>query len=652
MKLSISRCIGSRLCLGFLLALLSRVHPLSAQTPVTFDLDSGNPALQLRAALSQSIPMFQSVGDLKMALLGVTGSLSIQTEATFAAAGFPAPSGLPGIDGNFLYGSGQANVLEIRFDRPISRLAVSFATPDIQGTRDIPTAVSLIPLRYTGIDASVSGVTTNGTYVDAVFAAGVLTVDPGSPFCSAQILVPPGQPLSTPFFLVDSIVATPSSDPRRLVAGIPFPASGGSVTGGGLLPPGDSVALTASPQVGYGFSGWSENGVVLGTNTTLAVRSATNRWIYANFAPISKIAASASPAVGGTVNGSGDYLGGSVASITAIPSPGYSFSAWTEKGKTVSNNSTYTWTVSGNRTLVAVFQAGNPNTATVDPALTGTVSGTGFFLQGKTVNLVATPTFGYAFVNWTENNVIISTNAILSYPASGPRSVVAHFVSAPRYFITTLANPAVGGAVSGSGTYTPHDTVTLAAVPAPGYVFRNWSAVSGFANEVISTNPVLSFIPTTSRTLTANFAMGIASSVVIGIAQNAPGGTISGGGTFAVGGQVNVSAVEAVGWKFEGWFDGNQKLTDSKTYLFTAKSSQRLLGVFDPVLQVSLEASGSIHLLWPAPASVSGFVLESSEQLPGSSWSAVTNSPASSQSWSEVILNSPNMMNLYRLRQP
>ncbi|MTK53237.1 family 43 glycosylhydrolase [Paludibacter sp.] len=64
---------------------------------------------------------------------------------------------------------------------------------------------------------------------------------------------------------------------------------------------------------------------------------------------------------GGKVSGGGIYSNGSSCTLTATPATGYAFSGWTEGGVLVSSNASYTFTVSGSRTLVAGFCPGNSN---------------------------------------------------------------------------------------------------------------------------------------------------------------------------------------------------------------------------------------------------------------------------------------------------
>lgn len=59
----------------------------------------------------------------------------------------------------------------------------------------------------------------------------------------------------------------------------------------------------------------------------------------------------------GTVKGSGTYNCGSMATLTAEPATGFTFTGWYESGSQVSTNTTYTFTVSGNRTLEARFES-------------------------------------------------------------------------------------------------------------------------------------------------------------------------------------------------------------------------------------------------------------------------------------------------------
>ena len=59
----------------------------------------------------------------------------------------------------------------------------------------------------------------------------------------------------------------------------------------------------------------------------------------------------------GTVSGGGTYNEGTSVTATATPQSGYQFVNWTEGGTQVSTSASYTFTLNGNRTLVANFEA-------------------------------------------------------------------------------------------------------------------------------------------------------------------------------------------------------------------------------------------------------------------------------------------------------
>jgi hypothetical protein len=70
------------------------------------------------------------------------------------------------------------------------------------------------------------------------------------------------------------------------------------------------------------------------------------------------ITVSANPSNGGSVTGGGTYNQGASCTVTATPASNYTFANWTENGNVASTQANYTFTVTGNRTLVANF---NPN---------------------------------------------------------------------------------------------------------------------------------------------------------------------------------------------------------------------------------------------------------------------------------------------------
>ena len=67
------------------------------------------------------------------------------------------------------------------------------------------------------------------------------------------------------------------------------------------------------------------------------------------------ISVSVSPSDGGNVSGGGSYEPGSICTLTATPNEGYAFTHWTENGEVVSTDATYSFTVTGDRNLVANF---------------------------------------------------------------------------------------------------------------------------------------------------------------------------------------------------------------------------------------------------------------------------------------------------------
>ena len=67
------------------------------------------------------------------------------------------------------------------------------------------------------------------------------------------------------------------------------------------------------------------------------------------------ITATANPTEGGTVSGAGTYEMGTTCTLTATANEGYTFQNWTENGEVVSTEAEYSFTVTGDRTLVANF---------------------------------------------------------------------------------------------------------------------------------------------------------------------------------------------------------------------------------------------------------------------------------------------------------
>jgi hypothetical protein len=135
------------------------------------------------------------------------------------------------------------------------------------------------------------------------------------------------------------------------------PASGGELEVDPVYEPGEVAKLKATPDTGYCFVNWTQNGVTVSSDRNFSFTVTGNRELVGNFALGKRIDVLAEPALAGTVSGGGIHPSGSPVTVQAAAKEGYIFVNWTEAGTPVSNSSTYTFNTSATRALQANFIA-------------------------------------------------------------------------------------------------------------------------------------------------------------------------------------------------------------------------------------------------------------------------------------------------------
>jgi len=140
------------------------------------------------------------------------------------------------------------------------------------------------------------------------------------------------------------------------------------------------------------------------------------------------VEASARPASGGSITGSGLYQIGQQARLIANPGTFYKFENWTADGTVVSTESVYEFIVTGKTNLVANFISTLCEIKVeVEPIDGGYVRGGGRNRIGEEITLWAMKNAGYKFVNWIENEIEVSDDSIYTFIGVGDRELRAVF---------------------------------------------------------------------------------------------------------------------------------------------------------------------------------------------------------------------------------
>jgi len=236
-------------------------------------------------------------------------------------------------------------------------------------------------------------------------------------------------------------------------------------------------------------------------------------------------------------------------------------------GNALQQNYVWTFTTIPEVTLSATPEAG------------GTLIGAGAFANGSIVTVAAMPNTGFVFTNWTVDGTVVSTSSSYQFEMDGNIELLANFiaVTSGNFRVNLSALPIAGGTTTGSGQFTANSTITVSALPNPGYVFVNWTE----GGTIASTSSSYQFVLTGNRTLVANYSLVPENKFSVTLSANpAAGGSTNGSGSYAANENVTVKATPNNGYAFVNWTANGTEVSTNTSYTFVITANTNLVANF------------------------------------------------------------------------
>jgi uncharacterized repeat protein (TIGR03803 family) len=299
---------------------------------------------------------------------------------------------------------------------------------------------------------------------------------------------------------------------------------------------------------------------------------------------------SSSPVIGGTTSGGGIVACGSNVTVCASANAScYRFANWTLNSNVVSTSACYSFSPTGSCNLVANFTplAYYTISTSNSPAGEGSTSGGATVPCGSNVTVCASALPCYIFATWTVNGNVVSTSSCYTFAATSNETLVANFVPAASYTITTSSSPSAGGSTSGGGTVGCHSNTMVCATANPCYRFTYWT--DPYSN-VVSALACYTFTPNGNINLTANFVP--LNDVITTSSSPAAGGSTSGGGSVICGSNVTVCATPNSCFRFVNWTVNSSVVGTAQCYSFAAVTNETVVANFASISYGGTGGSG------------------------------------------------------------
>ena len=368
------------------------------------------------------------------------------------------------------------------------------------------------------------------------------------------------------------------------------PPAGGSVSGGGNYTHGDTVNLLATPNEGYEFVNWTENGVQVSANTAYSFTATGNRTLVANFR-LKTYTITAAAGAGGSIDPAGNVnvTHGSNQSFTITPDTGYDIEDVKVDGVSVGAVSSYTFNkVTANHTISVTFKL-KTYTLTTNVVGQGTVTKNpdkATYTHGEVVQLTANPSAGWAFNIWSGDLSGSANPANLTM--NGNKTVTADFVRVYTVTFNVSDNQGVvqGANVAFNGENRSTDAQGKAVFTNVQSGTRSYTiSKTGYNNATGSVNvdgDKTVNVTLTKKTYTINVS-----------ANPVAGGTVAGGGIYTHGDTVNLSATPKEGYEFINWTENGVQVSANTAYSFTATANRTLVANFTTISKGTIKISNT-----------------------------------------------------------
>ncbi len=368
-----------------------------------------------------------------------------------------------------------------------------------------------------------------------------------------------------------------------------------SVEGHGTVSPdtltynaGTSVVLVAEPAAGWHFVRWEGSGQ--GTGDTLQLVMDRDRAVTAVFEEgVLQYTLTVEVEGQGSVNpssGAHGYDPNSIVNLTATAADGWRFVEW--QGFAGGTDPATTVTMTGNKTVKAVFEEDTSQTLTIAVQGQGTVDpavGQHEYERDTQVSVKAAAADGWHFVRWEGDAAGNTPSATVSMDAD--KTVTAVFEEDSDAYNLTIAVSGQGTTDPAAGTHSyPADgSVSLTAAAAAGWHFVRWQG------DAQGTSPTVELTMGSAKTVTAIFEEDAAeyTLTVSAIGQ----GTVDpavGGYSYADGQQVTLTATAGESWRFDRW-QGDVTGTDNPVTV-TMSATRSVTAVFVRQYRLSVAATG------------------------------------------------------------
>ena len=281
-----------------------------------------------------------------------------------------------------------------------------------------------------------------------------------------------------------------SPDPVPVVYTIAYNLNGGNLVEGDMNP--DSYSETSETftlenpvKAGYTFAGWTGTGLTAATKVVTIVKGSkgnreyTATWIE-NASGIYNLIVKKGTGIA-SVSENATYNVGQEVTLNYTLEPGYEFDSWSSEEVSVDAENKFTMpaknvTVKANaRVIVYNISYYGLEGATLGDGITNPAN---YSVASETFILNKPSKAGYTFAGWTGTDLDVATKDVsIAQGSTGNREYTATWIENPPDTYILTVNKGTGiASVSGSGSYTEGQEITLSYTLEEGYQFISWTS--------------------------------------------------------------------------------------------------------------------------------------------------------------------------------